>query len=375
MIKILCVDQYANIGGAQRSLIDLLPAFSQRGWQPSVAAPDGGPFADSVRRSGHPVHDFNCGTYTGTKKPPAELLRYAFRSFHLARLIDRLVHRHQFNLLYVNGPRVLPAAAWVARLRGVPVAFHCHNRLLQESAIAVVGRSLQLTDSCVIGCCRYASDPLNKYVRPTRLDVLFNGVSDMMRGHTRAVRSVKRIGIVGRVDTEKGQLEFVRAARLVTKRIPNCEFMVVGAPAFSGVEYYKRTVAISDGLPIRFVEWQDDIAEVYSELDLLVVSSRATEATTRVILEAYSARVPVVAFPSGGIPEILRDGDTGFLTATISAESLAERIVYVLQMNNDRLTEIVERARREWQRRYTVETYRDNVCAFLAGAALSRAAA
>lgn len=375
MIKILCVDQYANIGGAQRSLIDLLPAFSQRGWQPSVAAPDSGAFADAVRRSGHRVHDFDCGTYSGTKKPPTEMMRYASRVLRLAQLADRLVHRYQFNFLYVNGPRVLPPAAWVAKLRGLPLIFHCHNRLLQASAIALVGRSLRLTDSPVIGCCRYASDPLRKYVSSTRMKVLFNGVPDMMLGHTRSVRSVKRIGIVGRVDAEKGQLEFVRAARLITRRIPNCEFMVIGTPAFSGAEYYKRTVAISDGLPISFVDWQDDVAQVYSKLDLLVVSSRATEATTRVILEAYSARVPVIAFPSGGIPEILRDGDTGFLTAAISAESLAERIVSVLQMNNDRLTEIVERARREWQRRYTVENYREGVCAFIAGVALSRAAA
>jgi glycosyltransferase involved in cell wall biosynthesis len=151
--------------------------------------------------------------------------------------------------------------------------------------------------------------------------------------------------------------------------------MVVGAPTFSGVEYYKRTVALSEGLPISFVDWQDDIAQVYSDLDLLVVSSRATEATTRVIMEAYSARVPVVAFPSGGIPEILRDGETGFLTAAISPEALAERIVSALQMDKERLSNLAERARREWARYYTVEIYRDGVCNFLAGAALSRAAA
>lgn len=375
MIKILCVDQYANIGGAQRSLMDLLPAFSQRGWQPSVAAPDGGAFADAVRRSGYRIHDFNCGTYTGTKKPPTEMVRYASRAFRLTRLIDRLIHRDEFSLLYVNGPRVLPPAAWVARLRGLPLVFHCHNRLLQASAIALAGSSLRLTDSYLIGCCRYATDPLRKYVAPTRLGVLFNGVPDMGLEHARPVRSVRRIGIVGRVDTEKGQLEFVQSARLVVKRIQACEFVVVGAPTFSGVEYYKRTVEMGKGLPVRFVDWRDDVAEVYSDLDLLVVPSRATEATTRVILEAYSARLPVVAFPSGGIPEILRDGDTGFLTAGLSVEALAERIVSVLQMDGHQLTKIVERARREWERHYTVESYREGVCTILGGAALSRAAA
>ena len=41
-----------------------------------------------------------------------------------------------------------------------------------------------------------------------------------------------------------------------------------------------------------------------SGLDLLVVPSMALDSLPRVIFEAFAARVPVVAFPSGGIPEI-----------------------------------------------------------------------
>jgi len=375
MIKVLCVDQYANIGGAQRSLLDLLPAFSQRGWQPSVAAPNSGPFADAVRQRGYRVHDLNCGTYASTKKPPVEMLRYTSRLCRLARSLDRLIYRHQFNVLYVNGPRVLPSAAWVAKLRGFPLVFHCHNRLLQSSAIALAGRSLRLSASHLIGCCQYAASPLQKYVAPARLKILFNGVPDMEVDSVRPLRTVKRIGIVGRVDSDKGQVEFMQAARLVTQHIPDCRFVVAGAPAFSGADYYQKTVTSGEGLPVSFVDWQDDVAQVYSDLDLLAVPSRATEATTRVILEAYSARVPVVAFPSGGIPEVLRDGETGFLTRAISAEALAERILFALRMDECRLASIVERARQEWVNRYTVEAYRDGVCSFLADAVLSRAAA
>lgn len=375
MIKILCVDQYANVGGAQRSLLDLLPAFSQRGWQPSVAAPNDGPFADAVRRRGYRVHDLNCGAYTSTKKPPMEMLRYASRLCGIARSLDQLVYRHQFNLLYVNGPRVLAPAALVAKLRGVPLVFHCHNRLLQPSAIALAGRSLRISACHLIGCCQYAANPLQKYIASARLKILFNGVPDMAVDSAGPLRIAKRIGIIGRVDSDKGQLEFIQAARLVTQHIPDCRFVVAGTPVFSGADYYKKTVALSEGLPVSFLNWQDDVAQIYSDLDLLVVPSRATEATTRVILEAYSARVPVVAFPSGGIPEVLCDGETGFLTRAISTEALAERILFVLRMDQRPLATIVERARQEWVSRYTVEAYREGVCSFLDDALLSRAAA
>ena len=369
MVKVLCVDQYANIGGAQRSLIDLLPAFSRRGWQPSVAAPDGGPFADIAKRNGYPVHHLNCGSYTSVRKPPREILRYAWGLVDLAKSLDRLILRYKFNLLYVNGPRLLPPAAWVARRRGLSLIFHCHNRLLQPAAIALIGRSLQLPDSHLIGCCEYAAFPFKRYIPAPRFSILFNGVQDMNTGPKRPRDGLRRIGIVGRVDAEKGQLEFVQAAAQVSQCFRECRFFVVGGPMFSGVDYYRRVAACSNGLPVSFLDWQDDVARVYSDLDLLVVPSCVTEATTRVILEAYSAGVPVVAFPSGGIPEVLRDGETGFLSDDVSAEALARRIISVLQMDRTCLANVVERARKEWADRYTVEAYREGVCGVLARAA------
>jgi glycosyltransferase involved in cell wall biosynthesis len=174
--------------------------------------------------------------------------------------------------------------------------------------------------------------------------------------------------VVGRVEAEKGQLEFVNAVRIVSEQFPECRFRVIGSPMFSGIGYYSKVVASSGGLPIEFIEWQDDIARTYSDLDLLVVPSTAMEATTRVILEAYGAGVPVVAFPAGGIPEVLENGQTGFLADALTAEALARRILSVLGMSRASLGAIVKRARTEWDRRFTLGAYRDGVCSVLAKA-------
>ena len=65
---------------------------------------------------------------------------------------------------------------------------------------------------------------------------------------------------------------------------------------------------------------------MFAKLDLLVVPSTPADSTPRVIIEAFSAGVPVVAFAAGGIPEIVRDGQTGFLASDFTAEALAARI-------------------------------------------------
>ena len=368
-IKLLCVDQCIQVGGAQKSLLDLLDAFSARGWQPAVAAPAASPFAEGVRAKGYLSHGLSCGTYSSTHKPAIEHLKYAVKMPQLIRSLSHLVRATGANLLYVNGGRLFPVAAWVAKMAGIPVVFHIHNRLMQRSAVALAGNSLQYTSGPLIACCYHAVAPLSGYLDSHRVKVVYNGVRSASGPGRNLPEKLCRIGVVGRVEVEKGQLEFVRAARLLADSHPECRFSVIGRPLFTGAEYSLSVIAASKGLPVDFIDWQEDITKVYAHLDLLVVPSSYVECTTRVVLEAYSAGVPVVAFPSGGIPEILQDNQTGFLAADATAEALAARITSVLCMKRSQLIDVVSRARETWLSRYTLETYCESVCDVLSEAA------
>ena len=367
--NILCIDQFSSLGGGQQSLLDLLPAFSQRGWRPSVAIPGEGQFLSMVRSRGYRAHSLSYGNYASKKKPLVQLLKYALRFPRLVNALTELVEANETDLLYVNGPRLVPPAAWVAWKKGIPLVFHCHNRLLQYSAITLTGQALELASAHLIACCQYAADPLREYVAPERLNIIYNGIAEMASGRLQSPSDkIRRIGVVGRVEEEKGQLEFVQAARLICQKVSECRFSVIGSAMFSSADYYRKVVASSEGLPIDFIEWQDDIARIYSDLDLLVVPSNAVEATTRVILEAYSAGVPVIAFAAGGIPEILEDEQTGFLAQAATVEALAQRMLSVLQMDPVTIRTVAKRARRHWQSRFTLGAYRVNVSGVLAQA-------
>jgi glycosyltransferase involved in cell wall biosynthesis len=122
----------------------------------------------------------------------------------------------------------------------------------------------------------------------------------------------------------------------------------------------------SRGLPVEFAGWQPDIASVLASLDLLAVPSAPIEAMPRVILEAFAAGVPVVAFPSGGIPEIVRDGYNGFLTVTSTAQALAERVSFVLQLDEHVRQSVISNARNCWRNHYSLEGFRREVCNFIA---------
>jgi glycosyltransferase involved in cell wall biosynthesis len=83
-----------------------------------------------------------------------------------------------------------------------------------------------------------------------------------------------------------------------------------------------------------------------------------------VILEAFSAGTPVVAYPSGGIPELIRHDDTGWLTARSDHQSLAESIERLLSDAELRMR-LARNGRREWESRFRLERFQSDVCDLL----------
>jgi glycosyltransferase involved in cell wall biosynthesis len=366
-MNILCVDQFSSIGGGQNCLFDLLPAFRNRGWSVQVAIPGPGAFQDKLDGLGIQTHLLSPATYTSMKKPPREALKYATELPGLAYRFVRLCRAQKIDLLYVNGPRFLPAAACAARMLSIRTIFHCHHRLTQRAAIRLTGESLRLSRARVIACCRYAVEPLQRYIQPGRLGIVYNGVGAMAAKRSRSAGAGRRIGVIGRIEPEKGQLEFVHAARDLASKFPDCRFSIVGEPLFSGVEYLQTVMQASRDLPVEFMGWRNDIPAVLADLDLLVVPSTHFDATPRVILEAFAAGVPVVAFPAGGIPEIIEHGRTGFLASTNDAAALADCIEAVLRSNPDDLTALVARARLAWRQQFTLDLFQERVCSAVAG--------
>lgn len=357
-MNILCLDQFRTMGGGQRSLLELLPAMRARGWNARVVLPGEGTFAERVRQSGFAVDFVVCGDYTPGRKRLADFVRYGRESLPAVRRIFDLTAKHRTDLLYVNGPRLLPAAALAAAARSIPLMFHSHHRIVQPVAVRLAGEALRMSRAGLIACCRFAAEPLAPYVPPERSRIVYNGVA--MPGRPRAFRNipeVRCIGVIGRVEPEKGQMEFIGAAAELAPDFPERSFLVIGAPLFSSAAYLERVKAASRGLPVEFLGWQEDIGAAFSKLDLLVVPSCDSDSTPRVVLEAFSAGVPVVAFSSGGIPELVRDGETGFLASGQSAEALAARIRSVLAMEPRTVRAVTARARAEWRERYTLERY------------------
>ena len=127
-MKILFIDQFSEMGGAQRVLIDTIDAVQARGWRAHVALPPGGVLIGSPSHEKHRGQlRFHADLIGRGRSPYADIVRFAFDLRRQVRALDALMARTHFDLVYVNGPRVL-AGASLANGGRAPMLFHCTTR-------------------------------------------------------------------------------------------------------------------------------------------------------------------------------------------------------------------------------------------------------
>jgi glycosyltransferase involved in cell wall biosynthesis len=362
-MRILFLDQFSDLGGAQLCLLDLLPAIRARGWEAFVAAPRGGPLLERAEASG--IERLRLGSYTSGSKAVLDYARFGWDVLAAGRQIAAMIRRFSIDLVYVNGPRVLAATSWG---RGeLPVVFHCHSFVERRLEAALVRWYLRRMRARVIANCRYVTRPFQAALGDT-VSIIYNGVADAGRPRVRDDSGPACIGVIGRIAPEKGQMEFARAARLILQTGLPCRFLICGGPRAGdpvSERYSRELSAEAGGLPIEFTGWRDEVGDVLREMDLLVVPSSVHEATTRVIPEAFSAAVPVVAARAGGIAEIVDHGQTGWLVDSMDPETLALAIASVLRKPRGELRAAGIRARKAWQDRFRLERWRERVLGVL----------
>jgi len=162
------------------------------------------------------------------------------------------------------------------------------------------------------------------------------------------------VGYIGRLEWGKGVANFVRAVPLVLKKHPDVDLIVGG----SGQLYQeiKNEVEKSDiHRKIKLVGWIShdyELPNYLNELKLLVLPSYS-EGLPTIILEAMACGTPVLATPVGGVPDVIKDGETGFILEDNSPECIAENIIRVL--NSPNLDKIVKNARKLIKEKYTYE--------------------
>lgn len=159
------------------------------------------------------------------------------------------------------------------------------------------------------------------------------------------------VGFLGRLDEEKG----VRELAQVAKRLPDdLTFRFVGDGDLAGWLESELEAEIEDG-SVELVGWVDhgDVPQELNELQLLVMPSHPTEGLPTVILESLACGTPVYATPVSGVPDVVREDETGFLMTERRIDSIVTRLETIA--NRDDLPSISKNGRQLIEDEYSFE--------------------
>jgi len=307
------------IGGGQFSLLALMGHL--RAYEALCLCGAEGSMSAAVRRAGIDVQIM--------AMPP---LRWqnAWAICAAIRHLRRLLRRRRIALLHANGSRSMFYAGLAGALAGVPVVWHV--RIAQrdgrwDAFLSYWARRIIAISAAVAE--RFAKMEAEDR---TRVDVVHNGVDIAALAGGDAVPwhnvwgAGPLVGMVAQLIPWKRQGDFICAMARVARVYPQARFVIVGEePAGSG-EYLAELEALVDELNLRpkivFAGFCDDVAGIFAALDVVVLCSE-NEPFGRVLIEAMAAATPVVATCGGGVPEIVVEGETGYMMAVGDVEGIA----------------------------------------------------
>ena len=272
-------------------------------------------------------------------------------------------HRSEgFPLLVLLRQRLKSFA--LIRTRGTtrPLRDHWLNRKLHEDWIESVIVPAQVIASQLRQVLNLPSERLQVIyypVNPSSIDS--QGESEAQQSRLECLdrlgipRQCRVIGIVGRIRPVKGQRILLKSFATLRKRFPDTVLLMLYRDT-------NETEAEWQGLLQDLVEsnlqqsvylygYREDVLEIMRHTDIGVVSSVDSEVICRVAVEFFSVETPVVAFPTGALPEIIQDGVTGRIAKDKSAEALAEILEWMLE-SPERIAEFGKNARQQSLERF-----------------------
>lgn len=139
------------------------------------------------------------------------------------------------------------------------------------------------------------------------------------------------IGYIGRLSEEKGSMNFVKAISEISL-LDNEKKILIGGDGPLADNIKKLLSENDSNNNVKFVGWikHDELPDHLNMLKLLVIPSY-TEGLPNIMLEAMACGTPILATYVGAIPDIIQDGETGFLMENNSPECIASNIIRALK--------------------------------------------
>ncbi|HKE43997.1 MAG TPA: glycosyltransferase family 4 protein [Steroidobacteraceae bacterium] len=329
-----------RMGGSQQVALILARHLPATGYEPVMICPEDGRFTTAAREAGVEVvicapgaswrvygrgHDGIGGWIS--PRHASQLVGYWFK-------LRTTLREKRIALLHCHNVRAVIMAARAGQLASLPTLWHVHGAPPNGAAGWLASMlSLAAQHSVFVSQGMLDYWARRGWVHRSR-HVIHNGIdavalaTPLERDRTRPL-----IVVVGSLSPVKGQDRLLAALPAVLREMPNAECWLVGQDWAGGTyERALRSLVEQLGLEgsVEFLGERGDVSQIIAASDCVVIPSRS-ESFGMVAVEAMAQRKVVVAAATGGLRDIVIDGETGFLVCADKQDEIAAAVVRVLQ--------------------------------------------
>ncbi len=331
-LDIVIVFSDLNSGGAQIQVLNLINSIKNQQFNFIVCCLKGrGRMVERFEKDGHKVICLDMKSRFS-----------AHRIVTLYRLLKRL---DVLAVLTQGGGDALfwgRLAAYTAGVDTILSTIHTTGRTPDGKApVHKLNKYLSFTNKYYICVCEYQAAYYNKVYgfKNDQIKVIYNGVKISKIDNETKTRLSKNllisgkfkkiVGIVAALEKYKNHIMLLKAISEIVKIRQDILFLIIGeGQCRKEIEFQVKKLAIHDN--IKFMGYIENTIEYMSVMDVIVLTSKTTETFPVCLLEAMSQAKPIVATRVGGVPEMVVDGETGFLVDIDDYQAFAENILKIL---------------------------------------------
>jgi glycosyltransferase involved in cell wall biosynthesis len=329
-VKIALLSHLASAAaptGAERSLAVLACGLSARGHDIALTAPGRWSLDDELAEAGLPVTSIPVKPCWLVQWGSQPLWLQTLRGFRYAmpdlgaRVLLRWLSELAPDVVHVNClPHLRGASA--AKDLGLPVVWHVREMLPPGRRRRWFADQLRANATSIVAVSEAVAGWIREEGLEDRVAVVHNGVDrppdlperEATRRHFGLATDAVVVGLFGQLVAHKGALDLVRAAHGAVGENERLHFLIAGhGPKSFGRELEREIESGPATGHVRLVPPQPEIWQLLAAVDLVAVPTLWPDPLPRTVMEAMAAAKPVVAYDSGGVPEMVIDGETGRL--------------------------------------------------------------
>jgi len=250
--------------------------------------------------------------------------------FHLIRLLRKkrphILHMHGYLAIFFGIP-----AAFIARVSVKVVTLHAkgegekEGKLLPSKMNVYLWLAYFLIKMSKTYCVAVSNDVYSRHVNfrglsTKMMKVIHNGISIQdVQNHRPSISRIDMnisdssyiVGMVGRLDENKGHIYFLKAAKKILCKRKDIHFIIIGnGPTEIRLKEFCSINQLNSH--VHFLGFKENVLDYLSLMDVMVIASMH-EGIPYVLLEAMAKGVAIIATDVGGLPEVIKNGFNGLL--------------------------------------------------------------